>query len=472
MPIDPSPTPGLIGMVDVLTPPGTVHGWARLQGGEAVVTVILRRGGAELGRTPAELPRPDLAQHQLGDCAFRLDLPEPLTAAELASGQVTVSAEAPGLAPVVLPLSPSLRPPEASRPAAAAVVAALEAMDAHALAEWRLAAPHGGMAEHMLQVMTTAFASAWAQRGLLDESRPEEERIAWLPLPVGLVSGDGAAMLGKGGWLFLTGGPNRVLDLFPPVASPASEAANVAAWATLCRARQEVCAQRRIGFRQLIIPEKLSLLPDYLPLAVETPSCLLAGLEAELAGLGGAYLSGLDLLREGGKEGRREAMYRRLDSHLSPEGAWRLAASVAASLGLPPLDPAPEFLPRGRLGGGDLTLRFFGVPMAEPVAEAEAAALARPELVLDAPAPQGAHLGTRRAWRNAAAKGGGRLLVCGNSFAAPDGQEGLCWWLAQYVEEVHFLWSPALDWAEVERVRPDWVLCQTVERYLPAVPGA
>ncbi|MCO6415372.1 hypothetical protein JYK14_04170 [Siccirubricoccus sp. KC 17139] len=465
---DPSPPPSLIGMVDVLTPPGTLHGWARLQGGEAKVTIIARRGGAEIARALAELARPDLTQHQLGDCAFRLDAAAPLTAAELASGEVVVTAEAPGLAPVTLPLSPSLRPPEAARPGAAAVVAALEALDAHALAELRLTAKPGGMAARMLEVMTTAFASGWAQRALLDDSRPEEDRVAWLPLPVGLVSGDGAAMLGRGGWLFLTGGPNRVLDLYPPMASPASVAEDVAKWAALCRARRTACAQRGIGFRQLIIPEKLSLLAERLPLAVETPSCLLAGLEAALGGLEGDYLSGLAVLRQAPPE----AMFRRLDSHFTPEGAWRLAAAVAASLGLPPLELAPEFAPRGRLGGGDLTLRFFGVPMAEPLAEAEAVRLARPEVILDAPAPGGAHLGTRRAWRNPAAKGRGRLLVCGNSFAAPDGQEGLCWWLAQYVEEVHFLWSPALDWEEVARVRPDWVLCQTVERYLPAVPGA
>jgi hypothetical protein len=454
----------VLGLVELFIPPATLHGWARQPGAPQPLTLVARMGGVELGRTRADLPRPDLAQHGFGACAFQLDLARPIDAADLAEGRLDVLVE-PGGTP--LPVSPGLRPPGTAAAAPEEVVAALEALDGHSLAALRGQARPDGMAEHMLGVMTTSFGAGWAAHALQDASRPVEDRIAWLPLPVGLVSGDGAATLGRGGWLFLTGGPNQVRRLYPPFADSTEVARLAAGWVALSRARQAECARRGIGFTQLVIPEKLSLLPDHLAEPIDTPTSLLATLQAPLAELGAAHVPALARLREG----RREAMFRRLDTHLSPYGNWCMADAVCRALGLPP-GPEPDFAPRGRLVGGDLVMRFFGVAMAEPVADADPATLAAPLLAEDRPAPQGGHLDTRRVWRNPAAERDEVLLVFGNSFAEPHGPDGLCWWLAQRFREVRFVWSPAIDWAEVARVRPAHLLCQTVERYLPVLPAS
>ena len=42
----------------------------------------------------------------------------------------------------------------------------------------------------------------------------------------------------------------------------------------------------------------------------------------------------------------------------------------------------------------------------------------------------------------------------------------------RWFQEFHFHCSAALDWAVVERVKPDAVLCQTVERFMGSVPEA
>src|SRR4051812_15608976 len=112
----------VIGIVDMLVPPATLYGWARQPEAPGVVTLVARLEGTEIGRAVAIMPRPDLTQPALGDCAFELVLDRPIEAADLAAGRLVVWAEAPGLPPAVLPLSPGLQPPAAPRADTAAVV--------------------------------------------------------------------------------------------------------------------------------------------------------------------------------------------------------------------------------------------------------------------------------------------------------------------------------------------------------------
>ena len=47
---------------------------------------------------------------------------------------------------------------------------------------------------------------------------------------------------------------------------------------------------------------------------------------------------------------------------------------------------------------------------------------------------------------------------------------GLSWWFARIFAEFHFVWDPRMDAEYVAAEKPDWVICQTVERFLPSVP--
>ncbi len=455
--------------MDVFFEPNLICGWARWPAGGVPLEVVAYFQGKEFGRAMANGPRGDLAAQNLGDCAFKLSLSQTCSAADLTAGRLTVRPVGPNGLLAPLPLGEALRPEQEVQPppALSALLPLLENLTPESLRKLRQDTTLSPQLARLLDVLGTALSAPLALPGLEDSAHPPEQRISWLPMPVGLVSGDGSTVVGREGWLFLVDGPNAVRSLFPPLASPEQAAPLVAKWAELCTTRQAGCVAQGIGFAQLVIPEKLSALERYLPQPLETPSCLLAGLLPLLtARLGQAHVPALPLLRAVPGLG----VFRKLDSHLSPYGTWLLAEAVAVALGLVPL-PAPEFRMRGRLEGGDLTQRFFGVDMHEPLAEADASLLAQPELVEDQPPGPGEHQGWRRVWRNPAAPRAETLLVFGNSFSVSDNQAGLCWWLAQHFAEVRFLWSAALDWAEVARVRPAYVLCQTVERYLAHPPG-
>jgi hypothetical protein len=459
-------------MVDAVLPPDRIYGWAWWAEADGPLDVVALYNGREIGRTKAALPREDLAALGLGDCAFEMQVIRPVKAAYLLAQRLEVCAVGPAGRMVPLPMREAPAPAAAApvSGAARAMTAMLEKLSLARLEMLRRAANPGGMAERLLDALGTAVGAHWAPAALANTSRPVADRVAWLPFPVGLVSGDGSTMLGRDGWLFLVDGPNAVREMFPPRATPATAAPLAAAWAALSLRRRAQAEARGIGLAQVIIPEKVSVLGHLLPTPWETPSCLLAALLTRLGEadcLGTAHVPVLQLLREAGEP----AAYRRLDSHLSPHGAWLVAEALAASLRVP-LRPAPEFAPRGRLLAGDLVLRFFGVVMAEPLAEADPASLAQPILEDDVPAPAGAHVGARRTWFNPAAPQAETVLVFGNSFSMPDDQTGLCWWLAQYFARVHFVWSPQVDWALVDEMRPAHLICQTVERYLKLVPAS
>ena len=80
------------------------------------------------------------------------------------------------------------------------------------------------------------------------------------------------------------------------------------------------------------------------------------------------------------------------------------------------------------------------------------------------------HIGAHVVYRNA--RPGidpRRLVLFGDSYAhfTPIMLTGL---LAESFAEVHFVWSANLDWAYVERVRPDILLFELAERFLARLP--
>ncbi|MCV5277541.1 hypothetical protein OFC49_43085, partial [Escherichia coli] len=74
----------------------------------------------------------------------------------------------------------------------------------------------------------------------------------------------------------------------------------------------------------------------------------------------------------------------------------------------------------------------------------------------------------REQCRAAGAPSRKRLLVLGNSVTGTvEGRQNqLGGWLARWFAEYHFHWQPAVDWEEVAALRPDILLCQTVERFM------
>ena len=295
--------------------------------------------------------------------------------------------------------------------------------------------------------------------------------ITSVPMPVGLVSFDGTTLLGKQGEAYLVGGGNRVLERFlQPKDDPLGQRL-AGAWQAAISARAHAVGAEGIRFMQLVIPEKLSIYPTQFPALVDTPSALLRLLEEKLttSDLSKIYVSGLQVL----KALPPGDVFPRFDSHLTVLGSYTIFVTQLEVMGLP--NPFVLDLSDTQVGVGDLALRFFGIPLYEqwpaPGSAFVSAVSAGLELIFSSP-PSDDHIGTRYVWRNSQAPINLKVVAFANSFFERAGSaRALSWWFCRSFREFHFIWSPNLDIDYVRSTRPDWVICQTIERFLPQQPS-
>jgi hypothetical protein len=247
------------------------------------------------------------------------------------------------------------------------------------------------------------------------------------------------------------------------------DALTVARWVALIRARHDYCTARGIAFRQMIVPEKQSAIPEYFPIPLDAPTKLFAGITRELR-LEPFFVDCGKVLRDlfiiGGLH-----PFRKVDSHLSYFGAEALARELMRLAGLQH-DIFAKDLREEKLGG-DLGSKFFQGNILEhlliPSADWEFAH-ETPELI-HAEAPREGHIGTVMEWRAARPLSPATLLIFGNSmFERGGGPMGLSWWLSRIFARTRFVWSADLQEDHVKDFRPGLVICQTIERFLPSLP--
>ena len=437
-----------------------VGGWA-LAGAQPSVSVeIVARKGADViasGRTG--LPRSDLLQEGREIAGFRLTLPSSISETEVIDGNVIVEARLPDRPAVPLRIWEKLR----NRPQVAATADTPSPTVPDLL---RSLAPQLGSvdARRCLEYLILNWDRP-AQQPRIDLSTCE---FAMLQVPVGTRSPDQSAVIGRNGILFLDGGSNGVAEQYR---KPAPQR-TVDRWLEIFRARKALIEGTfRARYVQVIVPEKLSVLPDHYPASLTTPTRLLAELEERIAAdpdLAESYVSGLAAFAH---HPRREDLFYRTDSHLSAEGAEVLVSALCRAAGLsftmPPMDRANV------VKQGDLAWRFAGLPLSEVrndpvVGEADAAicvGYSRP--------PGGQHIGTSASWSAPRAANATTVLAFGNSFLEVGNTPStLSWWLKNLVRHYEFRWSPPIDQELIESVRPDVVVCQTIERFLHQLPAA
>ncbi|WP_396271299.1 hypothetical protein [Ideonella sp.] len=166
---------------------------------------------------------------------------------------------------------------------------------------------------------------------------------------VGLVSADGAAIVGHNGSLFVYGGTNSLASIY---LEPAENFEQVAiAWRDLMHRRIERATRIGAKYIQLFIPEKSSICSHLAPFPVSGVS----GLWRKVVGLSKAELpqhvidgaATFDALQD------PVCAYRLLDSHLAHRGAEAMVIGVINRLGLHLNFSAHDFLCTH--SGGDLS---------------------------------------------------------------------------------------------------------------------
>ena len=287
------------------------------------------------------------------------------------------------------------------------------------------------------------------------------------------LSGSLKVHAGEDGWLFLVGGPNRPLDSY---GRSLGWWWTIHRWARLVRRRERRCRRAGIGFVQMVVPEKLSVLGGKAPaLAVDGGRAPVRRLARQLAGCG-AYLDLVPVL-EGGAGG--PDLYLRTDTHWSNVGCYRAYRALCQVLGAQPVEltayPAEE-----SAFTGDLGLKLDPAPVerrrvsrfGRDAARVHASPLVRHHEALDAVHPgrfalhRGAHVG----FRNESAGADPRRLVLFGDSCANYEPFHLTAMLAETFREVHFAWSSSLDWRLIEGLRPDILVAEVAERFLFHVP--
>ncbi len=296
--------------------------------------------------------------------------------------------------------------------------------------------------------------------------------LSFIGVTPGHISADNSVIVGENGYLFIWQGSNDLAAQYAEDRQGSALRRIVEGWIKKVEDRHMELRRRNIRFVQMIIPEKSSIVGEFFPRPIPPETPLLSVLDQELrAGtLGGIYLRSLNHMRA---DPERTSMFRHMDSHLSPFGAWSIFRKLLAIVGAPTersviFDVCQVQVP-------DLGSKFPDLPLCEYVFHPRSNDFQDFEVCLkrveyESP-PDGGHVGIRSVWTNPSAPVALRVVAFANSFferaASP---ANLSWWAARWFREFHFVWSPFVSYDYIDRIAPDVVVCQTIERFLPMVP--
>lgn len=406
----------ILGMIDGFVPPSTIHGWAADPSlPEACLPVVASVAGKPVASTVAMLARSANAQ-----CGFRIDLPMTIEAVDLLGSLITVSAGDP---PVKLPLFADFR--RRITPLAA-----------------------GGDLAWPVFLPSDAFST--------------------FSLRVGQRSACSYAIVGHGDHLFIHGGSNGLHGQYTEHPGSDEVVRRAHGWFDLIKERKRKLDAAGIEFSQIILPEKSTVLTHLSPGATIDATPAYDLLQSLLVNLGSTYIPTLKLLRSA------VFPFRKLDSHLSAQGASVVARHVFVNFG-GTVDEDVKWVSAG-YQPGDLAQKFGLIMGEEMFRPSESSLTPLDDLVLiqETGAQNGnEHIGITAHWRNRNAPDGRSVLVFGNSFFERGrNPHDLSWWFARQFSEYRFVWSPQVDFNLVADIRPDLVVAQTTERFLVVLPNA
>ncbi len=435
----------------------TVSGWVRCGADGAIPNVSALIGGETLGVATIGKERLDVVQNTgQSNRAFTVQLTSPITAVQVLGGGFQVVAE-------LLATQALLR--------LSSAVKASEAKSALIELSRQVFDPKTVITDLDRDVDADEIHRVDANRaGAAGQLSP-------LLFPIGLRSRDKSTQLGREGHLFLTGGSNALHTQYALPETPDGFRLlenQTSKWAELIRARHREVSDLGPIFLQTVIPEKLTTMRRLAPLNISGPTPLLERIEHELHA-DPFWVSGLEIFENWDSP---VDPWQRNDSHCSPAGSLAIARALIEKLpncdrGI--LQDVP--LDRKTYRDGDLSERFFGTPIWDEHLEPASSFLAEADSAVEntiSVNPDRGVVGTHMAWRNRKAPIQKCVVVFGNSYFGSSASEPakLGWWFARMFAEYHLVWSPAVHIDYVSHVEPDFVIAQTIERFLGKIPSS
>jgi hypothetical protein len=298
----------------------------------------------------------------------------------------------------------------------------------------------------------------------------------FLPLPIdqyasvpfdgwpaeGAISDDRSAVVGWNGWCFIYEGGNSYRNGYLNF-----DQKNLGQlWARLIEQRAKACRAFGFDFYQVIVPNKLTILPEYFPEILNSEiTFILAGLLE--ANPGAEIIVPIDQFRHSEV---RHAVFRRNDSHLTLAGNAMLADIILKKMDVLKIQPA-TVTPKCVVHNGDLGSKFSTVAVEHVyVPDFSSGFLGSGDLVKVSETIVNGFNGTRQVFRNENAIIQKVLVVFGNSFFERTPSWGVSPFFASLFKSFHFIWAPEIDIAYCQAVSADVVIAQTCERFLPIIP--
>lgn len=277
--------------------------------------------------------------------------------------------------------------------------------------------------------------------------------------------------VGDSGWLFLTKGSNRVLDVYSGIVESNKW---VRHWADLLLARENKLSSNGIKYVHVCAPEKVAVYGKYLKTSPSfdlknSPTFILQG---QLKGkFSSGYINPIPYLRE---QSQSRKVYHQTDTHWNFIGAYCVYQLIMARLGL---KQNVEVLNRPKKLAN--CIMDLGWKLDSPVKEEvyfhkhqdNVQRVWMNELVsfkeenkLDNAV--GLHVGSSVKYLNSTPLHKAKVLIFGDSFSEyrPHLLTGI---LAETFEEVMFVWGLNIDYRIVESYKPDIVITEAAERFLP-----
>ncbi|WP_155642337.1 hypothetical protein [Pseudomonas alabamensis] len=287
----------------------------------------------------------------------------------------------------------------------------------------------------------------------------------------GRVSSDGAAVIGAGGNIFLKGGSNNVEGMYLDEFNIDTEG-----WVELLNRRKKTSNALDVSFIQMFIPEKSSVNYWNVPFKATKGSPAFNKLLQQIKQdelLPAITLSHLEYLPD---EIHCESIFRSFDTHLSTYGAKLIVDKFFEKFFFKGLLYRTGEVCFGE-AHGDIGSRFLddGQVIEKPPLYSSlydvSGNLLEPSLIYSYDSPKG-NIGLQRAWKCSDAPIQKRVLCFGgSSFERGQVSSTLSWWFSRLFKEFHFCWSPEYLPNLVNQVRPDLVVCQSIERFLNVLPS-
>ncbi len=288
-----------------------------------------------------------------------------------------------------------------------------------------------------------------------------------LKLEPGILSEDRASITGTDGWIYIYKGSNNFIDYF--VGKSQLNDKQIEQWKHLLQSRIDWHKQQKIKYLHLFIPSKLAVYPEFFPYKIDIeadrPIIQLQNICQEL------FIYPLAELIQNKNIYR---LYEKQNSHWSFWGCYLVYEILCHNFGITPnyeLLKSPIKIVKEQC---DLGVKFNIHEM-----RLDKQVEFKSSIVYDNELINYCNRGSIRILKNPQASLG-KMIIFGDSFSNPGYPDysnyrkrhihRLASLFAETISEVHFIWSPWVDYEYVKKEKPNFVLTELSERFLVKVP--